>query len=67
MERWEYETRTLVDNSMWDYDLNDLGAQGWELVSHSITAPNSSYTSIRHYYTFKRRVDSSPIGNFGPK
>ena len=67
MDKWEYKTRTLKDMSMFESDLNDFGANGWELVSHSITSNNSSYTTILHYYTFKRRVVSSPIGNFRPK
>ena len=56
MEKWQYKTVKLTDRSMFESDLNDLGAKGWELVSHSITSNNSSYTSILHYYTFKKRV-----------
>ena len=68
MEKWQYKTVKLTDRSMFESDLNDFGANGWELVSHSIISSNSSYTTILHHYTFKRRiVNYQSMQDWGPR
>ena len=52
---WEY--RNLSPSFLRDWELNNLGEEGWELISHSVINCAGSWDSgtIRHYYTFKRR------------
>ena len=56
-ERWEY-TRLIMDyggksrQEEFISEANELGAEGWELVSAYVTA-NSSPS---HYFIFKRRL-----------
>ena len=38
--------------------LNQLGAAGWELVSHVVNQDNSSNGVTFHYYNFKRPINS---------
>ncbi|NLT57839.1 MAG: DUF4177 domain-containing protein [Clostridiales bacterium] len=64
MEKFEYKTLFTdakgafggrVDPSAFQRDLNELGAQGWELVS--TTAATQSYGSTRWLISvFKRRL-----------
>jgi hypothetical protein len=38
--KWEYK---VIRSFMRDEDLDNLGAQGWELVSYSFISPNVQY------------------------
>lgn len=44
---WEYK-RFSQNSELYESDLNRLGNEGWELVSHSTPG-------TYHYYIFKRR------------
>jgi len=51
MKKFEY----YAHNGMLDQtELNDLGIEGWELVSHTGVA---GYSEIQQYYVFKRRIE----------
>lgn len=64
MDKFEYKTLFTdakgffggkVDKSDYQFELNELGSQGWELVSTVATA--QSYGSTRWIIsTFKRRI-----------
>ncbi|MCA5004423.1 DUF4177 domain-containing protein [Sphingobacterium bovistauri] len=63
MKRFEYKTIKIAPNSMWTTEikvedieetLNDLGRQGWELVS--VQDLSMSGTSFSYMYTFKRQT-----------
>lgn len=62
MKRFEYKTIEVLTSGFFakmemketDDTLNDLGSQGWELVS---TVPCiTGSTTQRIYYTFKREI-----------
>ncbi len=65
MEKFEYKTLftdakgTLggkVDKSLFQYELNELGSQGWELVN--TVAAAQSYGSTRWVISiFKRKIE----------
>jgi hypothetical protein len=66
IERWEYmifdhlvhaNNAELRERSLVQLDekLNELGAEGWELVSNSLVESSS----FRHIFTMKRRVHES--------
>ena len=48
MEQWEYK---IIDKSISESQLNELGKDGWELVSVVLKA-----TWIGHLFFFRRRV-----------
>jgi hypothetical protein len=48
MQKWEYK---IVEKSISDSTLNELGKEGWELISVVIRA-----TWIGHLFYFKRPV-----------
>lgn len=51
MKKWEYIT---FKDGLKDSYLNDLGNEGWELVSHTaLYVPNNRLNPIQ-YYIFKR-------------
>lgn len=50
MKKWEYN---CFYEQISRQNLNNLGSEGWELVSHSATS-NLGMTS--HYYVFKREL-----------
>jgi hypothetical protein len=49
-QKWEYK---IVDGRPTADGLNSLGAEGWELVSHT-TGVNGSNTIVAHWYILKR-------------
>lgn len=55
MPKWEYKHVAVY---LGELELNKLGQEGWELVSHSIVNRNGTFNSgtISHYYTFKRQI-----------
>ncbi len=64
MEKWEYRTIKvepkgimggILDVEDFDYQLNKLGEQGWELVT-SVPANYVGMMSFKVYYTFKRVI-----------
>lgn len=55
MKKFEYKT---FDKKVSDTELNKLGEEGWELVSHSAVC---SYNIIIQYYIFKRVKTDSMI------
>lgn len=50
--RWQYCIARKPDMATPE-EMNELGAMGWELVSHTVTAQHLGGTSM-HYLTFKR-------------
>jgi hypothetical protein len=66
MERWEYRTvkvKTtgftggILDTHDFDFELNRLGSEGWELISCFDTS--QSYGSTREVVAvFKRKINS---------
>lgn len=62
MKRFEYKTIEILTKGFFakmkieeaDRILNDLGSQGWELVSAAPCITGS--TTQRIYYTFKREI-----------
>ncbi len=54
MKKFEYITKES-DALLLPTQLNDLGNQGWELVSHTvITHEEDNTLYYEHYYVFKR-------------
>lgn len=63
MKRFEYKSLEIKPKGTWswkfDFDeidrtLNQLGSQGWELVS--VTSRDMGGTAYGFHYTFKREV-----------
>ena len=53
--KWEYLRRNGRD--LYTDELNKLGSEGWELVSHSTTHSGGwPVGSTEHHYVFKREV-----------
>jgi len=50
MKKWEYKSRHVI-TKMSDKELNELGAEGWELV-----AVDSRSASSDRAYVFKREI-----------
>ena len=50
MQKWEY---TIVEKSISESKLNELGKDGWELVAVVMKT-----TLLGHLFYFKRRVDT---------
>ena len=58
MRKWEYKS---IEKGLGEYGLNDLGKEGWELVSHSwVMAVSTGYVDnsliSNQEYIFKREL-----------
>ena len=51
MCKWGYRT---FNRSLSEYELNEYGKEGWELISH--TAICSVLREVIQYYVFKREI-----------
>jgi hypothetical protein len=53
MKKWEYKT---VNDKLTETQLNSLGEEGWELVSHTAVATSNFLggSGFGQYYVFKR-------------
>jgi len=63
MKRFEYKTLKIKVTGFWnteldldhvDSTLNEMGSQGWELIS--IESKSISGSDYFYYYTFKREI-----------
>lgn len=57
MKKWEYKH---VNAKMSETELNQLGRQGWELVSHTGIATSDflgGAGQFKQYYVFKRPIE----------
>ena len=54
MEKYTFEYKTF-QHAVSEHELNILGAEGWELVAHSVAATSTLLSSgFGQYYVFKR-------------
>jgi aspartate-semialdehyde dehydrogenase len=57
--KWEYKT---FNERLTDEELNKLGQDNWELVSHScVSVPSLFGHDIVQYYVFKRKIYEPPL------
>ena len=55
MKKWEYKR---VIHRLYEADLDRLGEEGWELISHTVIKYENFWTSDNsEYYVFKRPKD----------
>jgi hypothetical protein len=45
---WEYKSVVSTSASL-EYVLNDLGAQGWELVAIDVNSSNNNFKATKYY------------------
>jgi hypothetical protein len=50
MKKFEYKS---YNTTLYDNELNKLGAKGWELVSHTAIADRGK---MAQYYVFKKEI-----------
>ncbi len=55
MKKWEYKTS---QSKLTDTELNRLGKEGWELVSHTAVVASHflGASDFKQYYVFKREL-----------